>query len=764
MVHIRLSYAFNPNLSSNRLKVNIMDKKKFLRQYISPFVDGPNFDAILSSLADEVERLDDLTIKVNDQLTISTASGSYLEKLLANLGITKPSELGMEDLAFRQMGIQVNAQKQITESIHAILATFYGDNAVKAFTTSTVAGPYSLGDQDNLLIMLEDGKTIELVINADEFEDIQNISASELSDVITRFIRSFGYNGYAQPYLDVDTGLEYVQIFGGAAGPYSMIQILGGRIQNQLEFPDIRGTLLPVNDTVWEVTRNIGSTYRFRWVGGSKPTLSEVLPEDIALIYGGQFESQGISGSFTVSDSKPAAIAPAYNAGFFEVQIPGLSILKSSAPDVAPPPNSPGAIYSFTLTQNSFDDLKFFFPRKNIPSEQIRYSLAWETTSRTLKVYMPATTKVVKRDLIGSAHLHLLYGKGEFNGTFGSATEVDQKIEIVNDYTVRYPQSGADALGYGGDVNGVPVEYIFRENGYTTVVCTSAHGITGTPDDWGRIISNDVISVNITDMMEDDPVNKFLGAYVIDPTAPYTLTSKVIKTRERISVGEIKTTLMVDGNLPDSPGYVLFGLNNDTQEGPIKYLGCQGLSSLSPVTITSISQIGTVVTVLTQGEHRAVAGQKVDITGTTNFNGSWEVTSTPAENVYTFDFPISGTNYELGGSSTPVVEGAISTLTLDPGYVFKNTQESQVDVTLLSDTKAYEPLPDGSDYGFYVTGTVDGRIYAAQLIQMIVATGIKLEIVIVYPSDRNFGNMGGSDSENKPPTSDKVFIWGPDLE
>lgn len=738
-----------------------MDKKAFLRQFISPFIQGPNFDAILGSLADEVQKQEDLSIAVTDQLTISTSSGIYLDKNMSAIGITRPAELGMEDLAFKQMGIQVNAQKQITESIHAILSTFYGDDTTRAYTTSSIAGPYELADGDDLVFGLEDGKVLTLIISSSEVQNIQQTTAAELANIITRFIRENGYNGYAQVFTNSDTGLEYVQIFGGAKGPYSFVQILGGKIQNQLEFPQIRNTFLPSNTTVWEITRNIGATYRFRWVSGPKPLVDQIYIGDKAMIYGPQFESIGINGTFEVTQTRPASAAPAPNAGFFEIEMNDFTELKSSTPDEYPPTNTINAIYSFTVTQNVFDDLKFFLPKKNTPYSQLRYALAWEPSSKLLKVYMPATTKTVKRQLIGSGHLHLLYGKGEFNGSWGSATQQDEKIEILNDRSIRYRQNGADAIGYGGTLNSTPIEYVYRENGYTTVICSTPHGLTGTADAWNRIISNSVVSVNVTNMLEDDPANYFYGPYIIDPTASYTLTNITGKTRQKIIAGEIKINTVIDGAMPSEGGYIIFDLNKDTQE-VVKYLSCQGISSLSATSITSISQVGTIVTVNTSSPHGVVVGQKVSITDTISFNGSWIVKSTPNLNIYTFEKTPSATIYESAGTSTPLSDNAVSTLTLDPSYSFKYTHEALSDITFLSDTKAYEPSQDGSDYGLYLTGTADGRIFAEQLIRSIVAAGINLQIIIVYPSDIDLGNMSGSASESNPPVSEKVSVWGPD--
>lgn len=743
-----------------------MDKYEELRQFISNFINGPNSEALLKSLAEQLQKGSDLSVAVNDQLTISSSSGVYLDKNLAALGITRPSELGMEDLAFKQMGIQINQAKQITEAIHTVLATFYGDETVRAYTTSGVSDPYLLAAGDDLSFVMESGETRTLTLVGDEFESIQNATAEELADVLTRFIRSDGSDGYAQVFLDVDTGQKYVRIFGGAKGPFGLVQITGGRLQNKLEFPQLRPTELSSNTTVWEITRNVGSRHRFRWVSGPQPLLDQVFVEDLVMIYGPQFESNGFVGTLKVIQVRPPTVAPQPDAGYFEVDIEGTSPLKSSVADQLPPPNGPGLVYSITVTQNSYEDLKFFLARKATAYSRSRYALAWEPADSLLRIYMPATTKVVKRDLIGSAHLHLLYGAGEFNGAWGHATITDQKLILTSDRTFRYKQNGLDALGIGGTVTygftTIDIDYVFREDGFTNIVCAEPHGLTGVADSVGNIISDQVVSVLIDQVLEDDQVNTFLGPYVVDPSAPYTLTDTFVTLREKIIAGEKKSTLLVQGILPNEPGQLLFSLNTDSQESPIKYLASQTSSSVTPVNIATISQIGTTVTVTTTLPHGAISTGQVLIAGTTNFNGLWDVDSVPSANVYTFTRTPAGTIFESSGTSTPIIDGVVSTLILDSSYTFKNNHELGADATLLSDVRAYEPSPDGADYSFYVTGTAQGRVFAAELMEQITALGINLEIIIIYPSDVGLGNQGGTDDPAVPPTSDKVFVWGGD--
>jgi hypothetical protein len=739
-----------------------MDKVKALRQYISNFVKGENVDALLGALGDSLQSLEDLSIAVNDQLTISTASGVYLDKRLSELGITRPAELGMDDLAFRKMGIQINAQKQVTEAIHTVLGTFYGEETVRAFTTSSIAGPYFLEDGDDLIFELEDGVQQTIVINEADFLNVQEATAEELADVITRSIRAVGYDSYALVYLDMDTGLKYIRFFGGAKGPYSFIKILGGKLQSKLEFPDMRGTFVPnlINTPIiWQITRTTGSTHRFRWVGGPQPALDKVSPEDSVLIYGQQLASIGIEGTFTVTGVRPAQPFVSPDAGYFEIELEGYGALKSSTPDLIPPTNTPTDTFSIDISQAYHDDLKFFLPKKNTPYSNTRYALAWEPAINLLRVYMPATTKVVRREIIGAAHLHLLYLNNELNGSFTD-------IEILSDRSFRYPQNGYDVIASGGTVthgsNTYDIEYIFRENFMTTVVLTpeTTHSLTGTLDEFGRLMSTEVVSISVPDMPQDDYSNPYKGPYILDPAAEYTLTDKFVKLREDVIGGQTKNTIVVEGVLPNEAGILLFSLNKDDQEGPVRYLATQTASDALPNPIVSISQFGTTVTVTTTTPHGAAVGEMVVIAGTANFDGSWEVTSTPSSTVYKFIKTPAATLFENTGTSTTVVNGVLSTLVLDPSYVFQNTHRINDDVTLISDDKVYEPRADGSDYGPYVTGTAEGQAFAEKLIKQITALGINLEIVIVYPDDIGLGNEGGSASLSEPPTSDKLFVWG----
>lgn len=822
------------------------DKIDHMRQYISSFIGGENADALIAAISDQMLKLEELSIAVNDQLSISTSSGVYVDKRTSEIDIVRPPEIGMEDFAYKKMAIQINADKQIMKVIGDVLSTFYGSEAVKAYVTSTRPEPYALSDGMSLEIQFENGNPLSVTVSDSDFLNINQATAQEISDVINRSTKENKINSTAQVSVNPDTLEKYVQIFGGAVGPFSLIKIVGGEVNNILEFPQIRGTQVSTPDTAWEITRTIGQTYRLRYNANTQPLLDKVSPGDKVMIYGSQFQNIGIFGTFTVTNVRPQEISPSFEAGWFEISLDTDIGLKSSVADVAPPANNlPNERYTYSVNQTSNDDIKFFLAKKFTPYSRSRFSLAWEPDVKKLKIYLPATTGVVQRSLIGAAHLHLAYPETDFNGTFGSVTDDSSKIKVTGQFNFTWPQTRLDNFGSGGTIiigaNTYEVDYIRRESGLTRAFLKEAHGLTAfasqyvtkiqtnileinqtgstalvTTDEPHRITINDKVeiqgtsnfdgeitvtgilnekqflfspavpatlientgvcvvadprgpfllddlaTVNITEVLQDDPDNEYVGPFMWDLESSYTLTDNIVETREDIQAGEVKKTLLIKGQLPAGGGTLLFGLNKDEEESSVNYLSSQITSNTINSDISSISQIGNTITVTTLQPHGGLVNQSVLIQGTSNFNGSYLIQNVTNGFIYTLFNPVSQTANEVGsGQSLIVLDDIVSTVVLDPSYVFKNTHISGQDMTVLSDIKAYVPDITGIDTSFYVTGTAEARDFAESIIKDLVAFGIQMEIIIVYPSDIGLGNAGGSDNFDEPPTSDKVYVWG----
>jgi hypothetical protein len=791
-----------------------MDKTAIFRQYLSNYLKGPNVDALLYAFGEAYNILEKNGAAVTDQLTISTASETYLDKLLSGIGITRPPDLGISDYYFRKIGINVTAAKQITSSLHSILEIFYGPEYVRGSAVSTKYEPFDLSGDPDLSFIFEDGEVRSIVFKSSEFSNAFQATAQEVSNLINVWIKNQGLNAYSTVETDFDTGLKYVKVFGGAKGPYSLIRVWGGRAQSIFEFPEMRDTKLsPLNTTTWQITKYNETTIRFRWDGGPAPRLDEVLIDDRVLIYGLPFQNANSAflGTFTVTNVSPPQNIPSTESGWFEIKavIPDL---KNSTPNVYPPVNSPGFIYSYTVNQVVYDDIKFFLAKKNTPYSQKRYALAFEPKSDLLRIFLPATTAILERDLIGASHLHMLYNDNDFDGIFGSATVDEEKIEIVNSFSIKYKQVKADNSATGGTVilpssTVLNINHISRESDYVTITFDTQHGLIGQ-NEWQNAIdyttgttkvyngfawlalmdsgpsyggsrepganpafwqkqdavknyTNISITVDATGLIVDDPLNSFLGPYTYDLDSGYTLASQTGFIRSKIYPGNIKKSIFVNGDFSSNEGILLFDLNTDNQEGPVKYIQSQKQKSNVLCNIVNISRIGNNVTVTTDKIHNAIPGSQVVIGGTTTFNGTWNVVDIPSENVYTFVHSGSGSAIETSGTSTTLIEENTYMLTLEPGYKFKKYHDTLSDLDVLSRAQAHTPNIDGSDYAAYATGSADARIYCEELLRKIIASGIKLELIVIYPSDLGLGNEGeGTSQYQQAPISEAAtYVW-----
>jgi hypothetical protein len=250
-------------------------------------------------------------------------------------------------------------------------------------------------------------------------------------------------------------------------------------------------------------------------------------------------------------------------------------------------------------------------------------------------------------------------------------------------------------------VDSVAIDTAWRESGFVTIKTLVAHGIHGdteyrsennylvgaivwfTNRSWKCLVNNgplylgavmpapgavwmdlgpalnmssEIVGVVVAKIYED--VGDFVGPYVIDSAAPYTLTDMTTTSREKIFAGDTRRFLTVDGLLPNTPGHILVDLAKDTQEGPIPYLGSQLQTDMLPVDILSISQTTTTVNVKTKSAHGLVSGSKVLISGTTAFNGTFVVASVSSPTNFTYLAAVQ-VAYEVVGTTTFIPDTAI---------------------------------------------------------------------------------------------------------
>lgn len=442
------------------------EQYKRLRAYLNPYLKGPNVDAVLNALAlGNAAYLIDNVRAVNDQLYIATASGRYLDERLADAGIVRPVNVGLSDDVFRQIGIEVKNRKQVRDLINNLLNAIFGDQFVRAINQSRAYEPYNLQDGDTLIVNFDDKDTVQIQFTASQFQSIAAATAQEVADAITKNLRSLGFNGTA---IAVDDGNgPYVQILSDTIGPSSSVTVFGGRAQNQLRF-DSSVAAGGNMSTQWTLTLQPGGVVRFTWTGGANPQLGKIQPGNYVNIFGGGFGSSSNEGSYTVVDS----VGGPAGSSYFEISNP-----------VA----TPGIV-----VQGNDSAILFFNPSRKTLNSRLSYAAAYQPTARVLQVFLPASTKVIRRDRKGSAHIHdpndpqsavanqqgpYMYDTSQAFTVSNIGTTLTSSLDgtmsrVINvgDASAFPDAQGYILLGYGTQNQEGPIPYIARPSNGTLLI------------------------------------------------------------------------------------------------------------------------------------------------------------------------------------------------------------------------------------------------------------------------------------------------------
>lgn len=442
------------------------EQYKRLRSYLNPYIKGPTTDAILESLAEgNAAYLINNVRAVNDQLYIATAAGRYLDERLADAGITRPPAVGLSDDVFRQIGIEVKNRKQVRDLIHNLLNAIFGDESVRATNASRAFEPYDLNDGDTLLVNFDDKDTIPITFTTSQFQNINAATAQEVADAITKTLRSLGYT---QTAVAKDDGNgPYVMLISDTIGPASSVTVMGGRAQNELLFdaPVAAGGNM---STQWTLSLQPGGVLRFTWTGGANPQLGKLTPGNYVNIFGGGFAATPNEGSYNITN----AVGGLAGSSYFEVMNP----LGTAG----------------VFVQGADDAVLFFNPVRKTLASRLSFAAVYQPTARMLQIFLPAATKVVRRNRSGSAHLHdpadpvsLLPGQlgpyifdtaqpftvSHIGTTLtGNVDESSPRVIPVADSSQFPDTQGNIILGYGSSKQEGPIPYIARPSTNTLLL------------------------------------------------------------------------------------------------------------------------------------------------------------------------------------------------------------------------------------------------------------------------------------------------------
>jgi hypothetical protein len=346
-----------------------------LRNHLNPLIQGSVTDAALCAIAEfGTGYLIEQSEARDAQLFIASAQGRFLDGKLTTYGIGRPGELGLTDDVYRQLGIEIKSAKQVRSLINSILEIVYGPEFTRASLDSVVE-PYDLSGGATLRLSFDGGGPLELELSG--FADPSAATAEEVAAAITRALFRIGSDGFA--YSKDNGSGAFVKILSPTTGPSSSATLLGGSAQNHLLFPAIRGTTGDAT-TQWTVERVPGGKMRMTWTGGTNPFLGRAKVGDYVNVYGASFEAEN-RGTFVVTTAVGGLAGDAYveflnPAGVEEVQ-----------------------------AQGTADAVLFFQPKRASLTGQLSFAAAFQASPKALSVYLPALTRVVRREKIGGAHL-----------------------------------------------------------------------------------------------------------------------------------------------------------------------------------------------------------------------------------------------------------------------------------------------------------------------------------------------------------------------
>jgi hypothetical protein len=673
---------------------------KRLRKFLNPAQKGKVVDAMLYALAagDNINEMNIVAMK--EQLFIMTASGIFLEKLMARLGIVKPPGIGISDDLFRQMGITITNRKLVTNVFLDVLEIFYGADAIRANVLSGNPEDYNLIDGMTLIIQ-PDFNPIPLTITfqASDFSDISQATAEEVAGVISRLAFNGGYTLTASAVVDTTTGETYVQLLSGSRGPRSSVTVIGGSAQNILNFP-ARSASTPMIGTQFSMSF-VGEYVRFTWTAGPNPNVGFVSPGDYVNIFGPQFLASN-QGVFTISNVQDGNVGDAYfeiiNPNF-QVQGPatlnavggdsgGGSVIATASIDPIPT----GAVRSGGVTT-----ITTLAPHGFLVGQEVTISGVDNTTFNGTFLILSAASNTFTYSQLGA---DTTSGRGIASVSYGVAT-LDGAVRVSGVSTITTTTAHNLQVGQL-----VMVENVGDSSFDTTATIT---GVTSTTFTYSQMASNDLVfftpvrqtiqsqaryasvyEVNPYEVVIFMPITTaivtrqlqgawhvhgsaldktFLGSYCYDPNQGFPVSQYFTTLTQTINKGTIQTVGFGfnTSEFPDTAGYLLFEKGTSNQEGPVKYLGR----------------------------------------------------------------PSDGS------------------LLIDPAYKFQKTHLVGSSVNLLNGTAPYLPTTDGSDYPTYATGTDEGQVQAQALIQSLTASGIFLNIIIVYPKAPGWQSI--------PPVYDGIY-------
>lgn len=665
---------------------------------------NPNWKALIEALGQSDQDLTELIEEVRKQFFVKTASRPYIDRLGSNFRVSRPRFVGMDDPTFREyIPVLAYQPKQVKLVLDSLLDIFFFKETTTAFTESTAYAPFTLVNGWELNYLVDQTKLESIKFKTDHFLDIANATAEEIVDAINKQAQY----SFAIVFDDRIRKRKYVRIFSNTPGSKGSIQVIGGRADISIKLRGFNDNAGSQSNTQWTVTK-VGDTVTFAYVGGNSPNLNRVQAGDIAII-----SIPGNEGSFEIKEINLA------NNSFSFVNLFATA----------------GSYNHSLLFPNA--KVAFISPEKIVVYTNNSRSIVWEVTPGEIIVEMPATPPVVKRSLIGSAHI---------NGPIeGVENRVDNtSLEITS--AAEWPSAGqfilqsldeiqTHILTISEDEN---VDYQFNSRfnkseryTYTSKSGNTLLGITPNLPAASDIFESIVVTATrvgitltvVTSSAHGFVVGEGVRLQNISPDPDFTINNTFVIDTIPSPTSFTVTSAGVAG--VGAGGFARVERIGMANSGSIAYLTSAQINSgiLGPYMWSPNSAY--VISSLTSNLQSTIkAGNNVR---TIQINGVNNIPN--VEGFVVFDF---GTEREEG----PVrylYKPTTSSMQLDPAYVFKSNHDIGSSITVIRRRGAHVMSGLGKEYPAYITDPAVARQTLQDLMRQVKSVGIFIDFLIRYP-------------------------------
>lgn len=273
----------------------IFSAEDVYKSNLNPNFKGGAWGAMSAAIGYSDQIVTDTAKSAFFQNFFNTASGIYLERLTNSISIDRSPNTGLSDETLRQLAISINANRVVNHPFLEVLRAYYGDEAVTSTFQTELNEPFSLTTNDTLT--LEINKTpITVTFSSNDFTNITQATAFEVSQVLNRFFLANSISAFARDITDPETGDKSVQVVNEWLGLYGSLLVTGGTAVPKLRFPKILDTVSTAG-VQWQIvtpTSNPLVPYNhawLRWVGGTDPETLDVYADDYLSIYDSAFSA-----------------------------------------------------------------------------------------------------------------------------------------------------------------------------------------------------------------------------------------------------------------------------------------------------------------------------------------------------------------------------------------------------------------------------------------------------------------------------------------